>query len=78
MWEMEAGINSLCNNKSLVKRPADKGEALWYWTERMCEMYRIVGDRETYTPLASDPLAKYKKDLEKITDGGLGRCILNK
>lgn len=43
----------------------------------LAEMYRIVGDIETYTPLSRDPVVKYKKELESIVNRGFHKGILN-
>lgn len=40
-------------------------------------MYRIVDDRDTYTPLSRDPVVMYKRELEAIVDQGFQKGILN-
>lgn len=72
-------MESLCNNKSLVIRPADKsgGIVVLDRCDYLKEMHRIVDDTETYTVLNRDPLVQYKKELELIVDVGFLKGILN-
>lgn len=43
----------------------------------LAEMYRILGDQDTYTPLRSDPKVQYKKELEALIQSGFEQGILN-
>lgn len=77
--DLENGLESLCSNKSLIIRPADKGEGIVILdrSDHLKEMHRIVEDTETYTLLNRDPIVRYKRDLEAIVDQGLHSGILN-
>lgn len=77
--ELKSGLNSLCENKNLVIRPADKGGGIIVLDKKdyLAEMSKILGDRDTYTPLRSDPKAQYKRELEAIVQYGFDQGILN-
>lgn len=72
--DMVKGLNSLCENKEIVIRPADKGGGK---KDYLIEMSRILGDRDTYRPLLSDPKAKYRLALESLVQRGFEQGILN-
>ncbi|XP_077341766.1 suppressor of cytokine signaling 5 isoform X1 [Lithobates pipiens] len=76
--DLQKGLDSLCNNKSLVIRPADKGGgiAILDRCDYLKELHRITDDRETYSLLSRDPVTKYKKELTGIVDEGFHRGIL--
>lgn len=78
--DLEMGLDSLCKNKALIIRPADKvgGIVILDRCDYLAEMYRIVGDCGTYTPLNRDPVVKYKKELEGIIDRRFKWGIINK
>lgn len=77
--DLQVGLESLCHNKSLVIRPADKGGGIVILDrcDYQREMHRLVDDTETYTVLQRDPLVRYKKELESIVEVGFRRGILN-
>lgn len=56
--DLEVGLDSLCNNKSLVIHPADKGGGIVVLDrcDYLKEIHRILGDSETYIPLNRDPV----------------------
>lgn len=78
--DIDAGIDSLCANKNMVIRPADKGGGIVILNkdDYMHEMYRILGDDTTYTLLLSNPNEKYRSTLETIVTRGYDSNILNK
>lgn len=41
-------------------------------------MTRLLSDRDTYLPLASNPTIKFKKELQALIDKGFEQGILNK
>ncbi|XP_077346362.1 uncharacterized protein LOC143989996 [Lithobates pipiens] len=77
--DLEAGLDSLCTNKSLVIRPADKGGGIVVLDREdyLKEMHRILEDNETYTILNRNPVLQYKRTLENIVDQGFRKGILN-
>lgn len=78
--DIEIGMESLCSKKNLVIRPADKGGSIVIFNkdDYMQDMYRILSDSATYTPLALNPGDKYKSILEKIVSRGFDLNILNR
>lgn len=74
--DIEIGIDTLCKNKNLVIKGG--GIVILDRKDYMQEMYRIIGDVETYTPLPSNPNDRYKGILEKIVMKGFDCDILNK
>lgn len=78
--DVVAGLNSLCENKGLVIRPADKGGGIIIIDKKdyLTEMHRILGDVDTYTPLRSDPKVRYKKELEVLVQKGFELSVLKK
>lgn len=78
--DMSAGLDSLCKKNLLFIRPADKGGGIVVLDRKdyMSEMYRILGDTDTYTLLPSDPRVQYLTELNTIVQRGLYESILDK
>lgn len=76
----QAGLKSLSENKDIVIRPADKGGGMVVLDridyER--EMYRILGDTETYKALLINPTNNFRDKLEDLLEKGYQMNILNK
>lgn len=67
---LQEGLDSLCKNKELVIRPADK-------VDYLKEMHKIVDDTSTYTLLPNDPKNKFKRNLEVLVERGVFEGILS-
>ena len=75
---LQEGLDSLCTNKELVIRPADKGGGIVVLdkVDYLREMHNIVDDANTYSILPCDPKLKYKRELEILVERGLFEGIL--
>ena len=76
---LQEGLDSLCTNKDLVIRPADKGGGIVILdrADYLREMHNIVDDANTYSILPSDPKNRYKRELEKLVERGVFQGILS-
>lgn len=73
------GLDSLCNNKELVIRPAEKGGAIIVLDRKdyLQEMYKIVEDQDTYIPLSGNLVIRYNETLQALVQRGSQLGILN-
>lgn len=70
----DKGLKQLCERKDLVIRPAVILDKLDYQQE----MFKILGDQNTYGPLNNNSTFSYKKKLIKLIDKGFKDRILDK
>lgn len=59
----KVGLQSLCDRKDLVIRPADKGGGIVVLDkiDYENEMYRILNDQDTFKELSNNPTMSFKK-----------------
>ena len=76
---LEEGLETLCKNKELVIRPADKGGGIVVLDRKdyLRELNKIVSDQNTYVPLIGNPIIQYRRTLEELIHKGGRLGILN-
>lgn len=74
------GVKTLCENKNLIIRPADKGGGIVLLNKSAYieEMNNLLADPNTYEILSRDPTMIYKERLEKLVKRGFEEGIICK
>lgn len=77
---IKKGLKSLCEQKNLIIRPADKGGTIVILNKEdyITKMNEILGDSSTYSLIQSDPTATFKRSLTLLVNEGYSLGILNK
>lgn len=78
--DFQRSMKQICARNDIIICPADKGggNVILDKADYLEEMTRLISNNQTYTPLASNPTIRYKKELLSLVDRAFQSGIINK